>query len=409
MRRLDIRDLPDDLAGRRVFVRVDFNVPFGPGGITDDTRIRAALPTIRYLTERGARVVLASHLGRPKGKVAEEFRLAPVAARLGELLGRPVATARDCVGPVAEAAAKALGGGEVLLLENLRFHPEEEAGDEGFARSLASLADVYVNDAFGAAHRAHASTAVMARFVSRAVAGLLMQEELEALGRLLDEPARPFVAILGGAKVSDKLGVIRNLLSLVDTLALGGGMANTFLLAQGRAMGDSLVEPDLAGEARLVMEEAARLSRTLLLPGDLVVADAFSAEAKTKVVSPPDVPAGWRAMDIGSASATRFAETVRSAGSVFWNGPVGVFEFEPFMAGTRALAKAVAACHGFTVVGGGDSAAAIAELGLEDKIGHVSTGGGASLEFMEGKVLPGVACLEEDRGGAKAEGGRRQA
>jgi len=395
-RRLDIRDLPDALyAGRRVFVRVDFNVPLGPDGITDDTRIRAALPTIGFLVERRARVILASHLGRPKGKVAEEFRMTPVARRLGELLGRPVATVGQSVGPEAEAAAGAVRDGEVLLLENLRFHPEEEAGDEGFARSLARLADVYVNDAFGAAHRAHASTAVMAKHASRAVAGLLTQAELTALGRLLDRPARPFVTVLGGAKISDKLGVIRNLLGLVDVLVLGGGMANTFLAAQGRSMGDSLVEADLVGEARQIADEAARRGKTLLLPVDLVIADAFSADARREVASPPEARAGWRAMDIGPASADRFAEIIRPAGTVFWNGPVGVFEFEPFMAGTKTLARAVAECRGFTVVGGGDSAAALTELGLAGQVSHLSTGGGASLEFMEGKVLPGVACLEE--------------
>ena len=394
-RRLDVRDLSDDLyRGRRVFVRVDFNVPLGPGGITDDTRIRAALPTVKYLTERGARVVLASHLGRPKGGPAPEFSLAPVAARLGELLGRPVAFAEDCVGPKAEAAVGALSDGGVVLLENLRFHPEEEAGDRDFARSLASLADIYVNDAFGAAHRAHASTAVMAAYVPRAVAGLLMQAELAALGRLLAAPPRPFAAILGGAKVSDKLGVIRRLLDLVDTLILGGGMANTFLLAQGHALGDSLVEAELVETARRLLNDAAERGKTVLLPDDLVVADAFSADARRQVVRPPDVPEGWRAMDIGPASAERFAATVAGAGAVFWNGPVGVFEFEPFMAGTRAVAAAVAACPGFTVVGGGDSVAAVTQLGLEGKIGHISTGGGASLEFMEGRELPGVACLE---------------
>lgn len=394
--RLSVRDLPDDLyAGRRVFVRVDFNVPLGPEGISDDTRIRAALPTVRYLMDRSARVILASHLGRPKGKVSDEFRLGPVARRLAELLGRPVGMAPDSVGPEVEAAAAALAPGGVLLLENLRFHPEEEAGDEKFARALASLAGVYVNDAFGAAHRAHASTAVMAAFVSRAVAGLLMQAELDALGRLLRQPARPFVAVLGGAKVSDKLAVIRNLLGLVDALVLGGGMANTFLLAQGRAMGDSLVEPDLVVQARAIADQAARLGKQLLLPSDLVIADAFAADARRRTVEPPEVPAGWRAMDIGPRSAERFAAAVRPAGSVFWNGPVGVFEFEPFMSGTRALARAVAECGGFSVIGGGDSAAALTQLGLADKVSHLSTGGGASLEFMEGKVLPGVACLEE--------------
>jgi phosphoglycerate kinase len=405
-RRLSVADLGRaELAGRKVFVRVDFNVPLGPDGIADDTRIRAALPTLRHLVENSARVILASHLGRPKGKVVAGLSLAPVAGRLGELVGRPVLTADDCVGPQVEAAVEAMKPGDILLLENLRFHPEEEAGDEGFARSLARLADVYVNDAFGAAHRAHASTAVMARFVERAVAGLLMKVELENLGRLLDDPARPFVTVLGGAKVSDKLGVIRHLLERVDTLVLGGGMANTFLLAQGRAMGDSLVEPDLVKEARAVLEEAETLGKELLLPVDLVVARDFSADAERQVEERPEVPDGWRAMDIGPRSAERFADIIRRAGSVFWNGPVGVFEFEPFMAGTEAVARAVADCPGMTVVGGGDSAAALARLGLADRVTHLSTGGGASLEFMEGRTLPGVACLEA---AADARGEARQ-
>lgn len=396
VRRLGLSDLPDQAyAGKRVFVRVDFNVPLGPDGVSDDTRLRATLPTIRYLVERSAKVILASHLGRPKGRPRPEFSLAPVAERLSELLDRPVPLAPDCVGPEVQGLVRGLAAGEVLLLENVRFHPEEEAGDETFARGLASLADVYVNDAFGAAHRAHASTAVMARFVPRAVAGLLMQAELEALGRLLGAPARPFVAVLGGAKVSDKLGVISNLLGLVDTLVLGGGMANTFLLARGHRLGASLVEPDLVGEARAVEEEATRLGKTLLLPEDLVVADRHAADAARRVVSPPDVPDGWRAMDIGPAAAERFAEVVRGAGTVFWNGPLGVYELEPFMAGTRAVARAVAASRGFTVVGGGDSAAALTELGLDGRVSHLSTGGGASLEFLEGRELPGVACLEE--------------
>ncbi|HCJ10083.1 MAG TPA: phosphoglycerate kinase, partial [Clostridiales bacterium] len=365
-----------------------------PDGIADDTRIRAALPTVRHLVKNSARVILASHLGRPKGKVVAELSLAPVARRLGELVGRPVITVGDCVGPRVEAAVEALKPGDILLLENLRFHPGEEAGDEGFAQALARLADIYVNDAFGAAHRAHASTAVMARFVERAVAGLLMKAELENLGRLLDDPARPFVTVLGGAKVSDKLGVIRHLLERVDTLILGGGMANTFLLAQGRAMGDSLVEPDLVKEALAVLGEAETLGKELLLPVDLVVARDFSADAERRVEGRPEVTDGWRAMDIGPRSAERFGDIIRRAGSVFWNGPVGVFEFEPFMAGTEAVARAVADCPGMTVVGGGDSAAALARLGLADRVTHLSTGGGASLEFMEGRTLPGVACLE---------------
>lgn len=398
--RLSIRDLDRAaLTGRRVLVRVDFNVPLAENGtVADDTRISAALPTITYLLEHSARVVLASHLGRPKGKVDQRYSLAPVARRLGELLSRQVELVPECVGPVAESAVERMEPGAVVLLENLRFHAEEEAGDEDFARRLAALADVYVNDAFGAAHRAHASTAVIARFVRPSVAGLLMQRELDALGRLLTDPARPFMAVLGGAKVSDKLGVIRHLLDLVDTLALGGGMANTFLLARGHAMGDSLVEPDLVEEARSILAAADRRGRRFLLPDDLVVADRFGADAAHRVVAPPEVPDGWRAMDIGPASAQRFAEAIRSAGTVFWNGPVGVFELEPFMAGTRALARAVGANTGLTVVGGGDSAAALTQFGLEDTVTHVSTGGGASLEFMEGKSLPGVVCLDPKEG-----------
>lgn len=394
-RRMGIEDLDGSVwKSRRVFVRVDFNVPLGPDGVGDDTRIRAALPTIRYLAERSAKVILASHLGRPKGKTAPEYSLAPVARRLEELVGTPVAFAPDCVGPAAEEAASRLEDGQVLLLENLRFYPGEEKGDDAFARSLATLAEAYVNDAFGAAHRAHASTTVVAKYLSPAVAGLLMLAELEALGRLLRDPPRPFVAVLGGAKVSDKLGVIGRLMGLVDTLALGGGMANTFLLARGHSLGESLVEPDLAGEARRLEAQATAMGKRLLLPEDVVVAESATAGAARRVVAPPEVPGGWRAVDIGPASAARYSEEIRQAGSVFWNGPVGVFEIEPFMAGTRELAKAVAECRGFTVVGGGDSAAALTQLGLEHEVSHLSTGGGASLEFIEGKALPGVECLD---------------
>jgi len=384
-----VRDIA--VKGKRVLVRVDFNVPLENGKVADDTRIRAALPTIRYLLEQGAAVILMSHLGRPKGKVQDELRLDPVARRLSQLLGRDVGKLDDCVGPEVLRAAKSLEPGQVLLLENLRFHPEEEQNDPDFARQLASLADVYVNDAFGTAHRAHASTAGVAAHLP-AVAGLLLERELEVLGTVLAHPARPFVAILGGAKVSSKIGVIRSLLTKVDLLLVGGGMANTFLKAQGHDVGESLAEDDRLVMAREILEQAGE---KLVLPVDVVVADAFADDANVQIVGVDQVPAGWRILDIGPRTVSLFDEKLASAATVVWNGPMGVFEFPRFAAGTIALASSLASSEATTIVGGGDSIAALQQAGLADKMTHVSTGGGASLEFLEGNVLPGVAALQD--------------
>jgi phosphoglycerate kinase len=391
-RRARIDDL-GDLRGKRVLVRVDFNVPIDHGVVGDDTRIRAALETIEDLRRRGGRVILCSHLGRPKGRVVPELSLRPVAARLSELLGAPVAFAPDCVGPAAEEAVAKLRDGDVLLLENVRFHPEEEANDPGFAKALARLGDAYVNDAFGAAHRAHASTEGVAQLLP-AAAGHLLEREVSTLSSLLDAPERPFVAVIGGAKVTDKIAVIERLCEVADEILIGGAMAYTFVLANGGAVGASLVE-DAAGQetARRAQARAEEQGCTLRLPEDSVVADAFSADAGTQVLRSDEIPDGWMGLDIGPAAAALYAERVRGASTVLWNGPMGVFELEPFAAGTKAVAEAVADCPGTTVVGGGDSVAAITQLGLADRVTHVSTGGGASLELLEGRVLPGVAAI----------------
>ncbi len=390
MRKQTIRDV--DVRGKRVLVRVDFNVPLEGGRILDDLRIRAALPTIQYLREHGARLVLCSHLGRPKGKVDESLRLAPVAARLGELLGAPVATTRDCVGGEAEAAARALGDGDVLLLENLRFHAEEEANDAAFARELASLADVYVNDAFGTAHRAHASTEGVTHYLP-AVAGFLLEKEIDYLARVVTDPQRPLGAIIGGAKVSDKIAVLRNLLSKTDVLVIGGGMANTFLKATGLAVGDSLVEDDQLETARAIMSEAEQRGLRLLLPSDVVIADRFAADARSRTVEVDQVPDGWRILDVGPRSVAAYAEALRPCKTVVWNGPLGVIEMAAFAKGSAALARALAEMDAVTIVGGGETAALVEESGLADKFDHISTGGGAFLEFLEGRELPGVAAL----------------
>jgi len=392
MTRKTVKDI--DVTGKRVLVRVDFNVPLdGQGQVADDTRIRAALPTIRYLMEHGARVILASHLGRPKGKVDDRYRLDPVARRLSELLGRPVAKVDDCVGEEPRAAVARMQPGDVLLLENVRFHPEEEKNDEKFARRLAELAEIYVNDAFGTAHRAHASTEGVAHFLP-AVAGFLMEKEINMLGGALNNAQRPFVAVLGGAKVSDKIKVIENLLDRVDSLIIGGGMANTFLAARGYSLGKSLLEADKTGLAAELIERAAGKGVGLLLPVDLVVARAADPDAEQKVVPVEAVPEDWMALDVGPESVKIFSGAVRGARTVIWNGPLGVFEMPPFAAGTFALARALAESGATTIVGGGDTAAAVVRAGVADRMSHISTGGGASLEFLEGRELPGVAVLQ---------------
>jgi phosphoglycerate kinase len=393
MAKRTVEDLKD-LRGARVFVRVDYNVPLEDGRITDDTRIQASLPTLRVLAERGARSVLASHLGRPKKGPSPELSLAPVAARLSELLGRPVALAADCVGPDVEARADALADGAFLLLENVRFHPEEEKNDPAFAAQLArdSGATVFVNDAFGTAHRAHASTEGVSHHVKESVAGLLMEKELRYLGLALEAPERPFVAVLGGAKVSDKIQVIESLLPRVDALLVGGGMAYTFFKAQGLPTGKSLVEEDKVALARDLLGKA---DGKLRLPADHVVAAGFSADAEHRTAPVSEVPEGWMGLDIGPATAKSFGAEIAKARIVLWNGPMGVFEMKPFAEGTLAVARALAESQATTIVGGGDSVAAVTQMGLDDRITHVSTGGGASLEFLAGDPLPGVLCLAD--------------
>jgi phosphoglycerate kinase len=387
-----VRDI--DCKGKRVLMRVDFNVPMAKGVVTDDNRIRAALPTIQYVLDQGASLILMSHLGRPKGAGFDpEFSLKAAAEALAKLLGKPVQMAPDCVGPEVEAMAKALKPGDVLMLENTRFHEGEEKNDLELAKQMAALGDIYVNDAFGSAHRAHSSTEGVARFLP-AVSGFLMEQELEYLGRATENPAHPYVAILGGAKVSDKIAVIENLLARCDRLIIGGGMANTFLAAKGYNMQDSLVEAGAVETAKTIM---AKASDRLMLPVDAVVGDKFDAEAASQVVDVDKVPAGWRVLDIGPKSIAEFGELLKTAKLVVWNGPVGVFEFPKFAEGTFAIARLLATTGATTVIGGGDSASAVKKAGVAKQMTHVSTGGGASLEFLEGRVLPGVAALNDSK------------
>ncbi len=393
MDKLTVRDL--DAAGKRVFVRVDFNVPLEDGKVTDDSRIRAAIPTIKYLQDQGAKVILASHLGRPDGKVSDRLRLRPVAERLSQLLGRTVPVTGDALGVGTEDALKRLRNGEVLLLENLRFHAAEEKNDPKFAEQLAAYCDVYVNDAFGTAHRAHASTVGIAK-LRPAYAGLLMEKELANLGKLLDNPEHPFAAIIGGAKVSDKIKVLKHLLDKVDLMVIGGGMANTFLLAQGKPIGKSLAEPDRVEDARAILARAEEIGVKIILPVDVVVAKEVTRGTEYKTLSAEKVPASWHIVDLGKQSLANIEAALADVRTVLWNGPLGVFEIPSFAHGTKALARflAIRASEGAAVViGGGDSVAAITQQGLADKMTHISTGGGASLEFLEGRELPGVTVL----------------
>ncbi len=384
-----VRDI--DVQGKKVLVRVDFNVPIKDGSVGDDTRIRAALPTLDYLLENGAALILCSHLGRPKGVPQPDYSLRPVADRLAKLMGSPISFAEDCIGPKAESPAANLKPGDILLLENTRFHAGEKKNDPEMAKQLASLADVYVNDAFGSDHRAHASTTGVADFLP-AVSGFLLEKEIKYLGQAVADPEKPFVAILGGAKISDKIGVIENLLTKADSILIGGGMANTFFKAQGYPVAESLVEDEALETARKLLSEAGSKLR---LPVDVVIADAFNPDANHKTMATGPIPDGWRILDIGVETAANYAKVIKSAKTVIWNGPMGVFEFPEFAKGTYRIAQALAGSDAVTIVGGGESVAAVKQSGLADKITHISTGGGASLEMLEGKVLPGVAALQD--------------
>lgn len=393
MNKKSIRDV--DLKGKRVFCRVDFNVPMKEGKITDETRIRAALPTIQYLVEQGAKVILASHLGRPKGQAVEELRLTPVAARLGELLGKGVKKADEAFGPVAQEMVAAMNEGDVLVLENVRFYAGEEKNDAELAKEFAALADIFVNDAFGAAHRAHASTAGIADYLP-AVSGLLMEKELDVLGKALSNPERPFTAIIGGAKVKDKIGVIRHLLDKVDNLIIGGGLAYTFVKALGHEIGQSLCEDDKIELAKEFMQLAKEKGVNFYMPVDVVITEEFSETATTQIVGIDSIPSTWEGVDIGPKTREIYADVIKNSKLVVWNGPMGVFEMTPFAEGTKAVGRALADAEDtYSVIGGGDSAAAVEKFGMADKMSHISTGGGASLEFMEGKELPGVVCLND--------------
>lgn len=392
MNKKTLRDL--DVKGKKVFCRVDFNVPMDGSSVTDDTRIRAALPTIRHLAENGAKVILASHLGRPKGEVKEELRLDAVAERLSNLLEKEVVKTDTVFGPEVDEAISGLPEGGVLLIENVRFEAGEEKNDKALSEAFAQMADLYVNDAFGAAHRAHASTAGVAELLPSA-AGFLMEKEIEVLGKALENPERPFTAIIGGAKVKDKIDVIENLLDKVDNLLIGGGLANTFIKAEGHDVGDSLLEADKVDLAKQFIEAAKEKGVRFAIPEDVVIADSFSEDAETKIVPVSEIPAGWQALDIGPKTRKTYAEIIADSKLVVWNGPMGVFEMEPFSGGTKTVADALAKTSGYTVIGGGDSAAAVEKFRLADKMDHVSTGGGASLEFMEGKALPGVETLDD--------------
>lgn len=386
-----------EVGGKRVFVRADFNVPLENGKITNDRRIRASLPTIEYILKKGGSVVVSSHLGRPKGKVNPELSLKPVAERLSELLGKPVKFAPDCIGPEVEKMAKELGAGEVMLLENLRFHPEEEANDPEFTKKLAALADLYVSDAFGTVHRAHASTEGVAHYLRPAVAGFLIAKELEYLGGAMANPKRPLVAILGGAKVGSKIGVINKLMEICDTLVIGGGMAYTFIKAQGYLIGTSLFDAESFETAKQILKTAEEKKIKLILPVDVVITQKLEAGAPTQVVPVTAIPDGWGGADIGPKTVEEITRVTKGAGTIVWNGPVGVFEIDQFAKGTRAIAEALVASGAVTILGGGETAAAVEEFGLDEKMSHVSTGGGASLEFLEGRVLPGIATLDDAR------------